>query len=111
MVSPIKYTIMKRKMQQYAIYLVVIIGLLSSGSCKKEFLNVNNNQNAPENVDVKYLLPSAQSFLGYTLANQLSLVGGFWVQYWTQGPNANQYANLDQYVHNSAEADRPWDAL
>jgi hypothetical protein len=111
MVSPKKYYSMKRKICQYAIYLVVAVALLSSASCKKEFLNVNNNENSPETVDVKYALPSAETYIGYTVANQLALVGGFWVQYWTQGPNANQYANLDQYVHNSAEADRPWRGL
>src|SRR3954466_11547149 len=102
---------MKRKISQYAIYLVVAVALLPIGSCKKEFLNVNNNENSPEIVDVKFALPSAESYIGYTVANQLSLVGGFWSQHWTQGPNANQYANLDQYVHNSAEADRPWRGL
>src|SRR6185436_704976 len=36
---------------------------------------------------------------------------GLWGQYWTQGPNANQYAAYDQYVYNAADADRPWEAL
>jgi len=92
-------------------FFVSAILLIGIGSCKKDFLDVNQNENSPETVDVKFALPSAQSYLGYTMGNQLSIVGGFWVQYWTQGPNANQYANLDQYVHNSAEADRPWEAL
>lgn len=102
---------MKRTIKQSIIYIAVIAGLLSAGSCKKEFLDVNQNLNSPEAVDVKLALPSAQSYLGYTLGNQLSVVGGFWSQYWTQGPNANQYATLDQYVYNGAEADRPWTAL
>jgi hypothetical protein len=86
-------------------------GLLSVTACKKDFLDVNNNENSPETVDVQFALPSAQAYIGYTVGNQLSLVGGFWGQYWTQGPNANQYAALDQYIYNSSEADRPWSAL
>src|SRR6476620_7237273 len=67
MVSPKKYNSMKRKISQYAIYLVVTVVLLSADSCKKEFLNVNNNENSPEIVDVKFALPSAESYIGYTV--------------------------------------------
>ncbi len=88
-----------------------LASLLLIGACKKEFLNVNNNPTTPEHVDVSFALPSAQAYLGYTMGNQLALAGGFWGQYWTQGPNANQYAALDQYVYNSAESDDPWAAL
>lgn len=102
---------MKRTIRTKYIYLALVALLLSVGSCKKDFLDVNQNENSPETVDVKFALPSAQSYLAYTLGNQLSTVGGFWSQYWTQGPNANQYATLDQYVHNSSESDRPWAAL
>ncbi|MFN8299814.1 MAG: SusD/RagB family nutrient-binding outer membrane lipoprotein [Chitinophagales bacterium] len=102
---------MKRINYKSAIILTLVVGLLGVASCKKEFLDVNNNPNAPEKVDVKFALPSAESYLGYTVGNQLALVGGFWGQYWTQGPNANQYASLDQYIYNSADADRPWAAL
>lgn len=102
---------MKNNIKHVIFFFALAAMLFSVGSCKKDFLDVNNNMNSPENVDVKLALPSAQSYLGYTLGNQLSIVGGFWGQYWTQGPNANQYANLDQYVYNSADADRPWSAL
>lgn len=102
---------MKNIIKNIAIYGTTAFMLMATGACKKEFLDVNTNETTPEKVDVKYALPSAQSYLGYTVGNQLSIVGGFWSQYWTQGPNANQYAALDQYVYNSTEADRPWSAL
>ncbi|MFN8277232.1 MAG: SusD/RagB family nutrient-binding outer membrane lipoprotein [Chitinophagales bacterium] len=85
--------------------------MLGLASCKKDFLDVNDNPNSPSTVDVKYVLPSAQSTLAYTMGNQLAVYGGFWGQYWTQGPNANQYAQLDQYVMTTAENDRPWEGL
>ena len=100
-----------KNIKHIAFFFALALLLFSIGSCKKDFLDVNQNENSPEKVDVKFALPSAESYLGYTLGNQLSIVGGFWGQYWTQGPNANQYANLDQYVYNSSEADRPWEAL
>ncbi|HLP52898.1 MAG TPA: SusD/RagB family nutrient-binding outer membrane lipoprotein [Chitinophagales bacterium] len=102
---------MKNTIKNIAIYSTAAFMLFATASCKKDFLDVNTNETTPEQVDVKYALPSAQSYLGYTVGNQLSLVGGFWAQYWTQGPNASQYAALDQYVYNSTEADRPWAAL
>lgn len=102
---------MKNTIKKISIYTATAIMLMGAGSCKKDFLDVNTNEVNPEKVDVKFALPSAQSFLGYTVGNQLSVVGGFWAQYWTQGPNANQYTSLDQYVYNATEADRPWTAL
>lgn len=95
----------------YKLSLVAAFFALLVTSCKKDFLDVNQNENFPEQVDVKYALPAAQAYLGYTMGNQLAIAGGFWGQYWTQGPNANQYAQLDQYIYTSSEADRPWEAL
>lgn len=102
---------MTSTIKKLSIYTATALMLLGTGSCKKEFDKLNTNEVNPESVDVKFALPSAQSYLGYTMGNQLSIVGGFWSQYWTQGPNANQYASLDQYVYNNTEADRPWSAL
>lgn len=91
--------------------LSALVLLLSTQGCKKDFLDINENPNNPEDVDVKFILPSAQADLAYTLGNQLHIVGGIWAQYWTQGPNANQYNDLDRYFYNNTEADRPWGAL
>lgn len=91
--------------------LILVVLAVSSSSCKKDFLDVNENPNAPANVDLTFVLPSAQANLAYTLGNQLAVAGGLWAQYWTQGPNANQYNETDRYFYDNTEADRPWRAL
>lgn len=92
--------------------LTLIIGvLIIISGCKKDFLDVNNNPNNPEQVDIKFALPSAQAYLGYTMGNQMHVVSGMWVQYWAQGPNASQYKDEDSYLYKSTDADRPWTQL
>jgi len=96
---------------KYKLLIAVTLILSVMQGCKKDFLDVNNNPNDPETVDLKFVLPSAQANLAYTLGNQLQVVGGLWGQYWTQGPNANQYNDYDRYFYANTEADRPWRAL
>jgi hypothetical protein len=105
---PQKQKVMKNI--KYNVLLSTLLVFLFTG-CKKDFLDVNENPNYPENVAIQFLLPSAQASLAYTLGNQLHVVGGLWSQYWTQGPNANQYNDLDRYFYNNSEADRPWRQL
>ena len=99
-----------KKTYKYAILSALVL-LLSTQGCKKDFLDINENPNNPEDVDVKFILPAAQADLAYTVGNQLHIVGGLWAQYWTQGTNANQYNDYDRYFYNNTEADRPWGAL
>ena len=74
-------------------------------------MDVNTNPNNPENVDIKFALPSAQAYLGYTMGNQMHIVSGIWAQYWAQGPNASQYKDEDAYLYKTSDADRPWTQL
>ncbi len=90
---------------------IATFAMLTITGCKKDFLDINRNPNNPVDVDVKFILPSAQANLAYTVGNQLSVVGGLWSQYWTQGPNANQYNDIDRYFYAHTDADRPWRAL
>lgn len=100
------------KIKNYIIPLFVIIVIAYSGTgCKKDFLDVNSNPNNPEKVDIKYALPSAQAYIGYTMGNQMHVVSGMWVQYWAQGPNASQYKDEDSYLYKTSDADRPWTQL
>lgn len=85
--------------------------ILIVSACKKDFLDVNENPNNPENVDISFILPSAQAYLGYTMGNQMHVVSGIWAQYWAQGPNASQYKDEDSYIYKTSDADRPWTQL
>jgi len=85
--------------------------IIALGGCKKKFLDVNQNPNNPEMVDVKYVLPAGQQAIAYSMGNQFAIVGGLWSQYWTQGPNANQYNDLDRYAYNATDANYPWSQM
>ncbi len=99
------------KTTNYKFLVLTALALIMLAGCKKDFLDVNKNPNDPENVDIRFLLPSAEAALAYTLGNQLQVVGGIWSQYWTQGPNANQYNDYERYFFNNTDADRPWSQL
>lgn len=100
----------KIKFYIFPILVVIVIAMIGTG-CKKDFLDVNSNPNNPEKVDIKFALPSAQAYLGYTMGNQMHIVSGIWAQYWAQGPNASQYKDEDSYLYKTSDADRPWTQL
>lgn len=101
-----------KQIKKHILLFLAILSLAFIGSgCKKDFLDVNQNPNDPEKIDIKFALPSAQAYLGYTVGNQMHVVSGMWVQYWAQGPNASQYKDEDSYIYKSSDADRPWSQL
>ncbi|WP_276501895.1 SusD/RagB family nutrient-binding outer membrane lipoprotein [Terrimonas pollutisoli] len=83
-------------------------GLLATSSCKKNFLEVNVDPNNPTTASVDLVLPTALVYSAYDLGNPYQVLGGFWAQYWTQGPTGNQFSNYDQYSINSGDFDRQW---
>jgi hypothetical protein len=90
---------------------MVIAGLsllLITASCKKGFLDVNKNPNNPADATVELVLPTALGYAAYDCGNQYQILGGFWSQYWTQGPTAGQYLDLDNYNVNATDYERPW---
>jgi hypothetical protein len=96
---------------KYRFILIAALLFAILPGCKKDFLDVNDNPNNPTDVDLKFILPSAQAWVAYTVGNQLQVVGGLWSQYWAQGPNANQYNDYERYFFNNTDADRPWRQL
>jgi hypothetical protein len=93
---------------------LLFVGLILTGffsACKKNFFNVNNNPNHPTDVNVNFLLPSAEASIAQALGNNLAIYGGIWGQYWTQNPASSQYISLEQYSPASSDADFPWGIL
>lgn len=84
------------------------ISLLATTSCKKNFLDVNVDPNSPTTATVDLVLPTALGYSAYDLGNPYQVLGGFWAQYWTQGPTGQQFANYDQYSITSSDFDRQW---
>ncbi len=88
-----------------------LILLFSVTSCKKEFLDINENPNNPLDVEVEVLLPSAQAAIAHVMGNNLQIFGGFYAQYWTQSSSASQYKTIEQYSPAANDFDDPWRIL
>lgn len=82
--------------------------MLVSSSCEKNYLDVNTSPNNTVNAGVKQILPAAIAHTAYVMGNEYQIIGGYWGQYWTQGPTGNQYNVYDQYLITNTTFDRPW---
>ena len=75
--------------------LLTIISIISV-SCEN-WLDVNDNPNVPTEVTVDLVLPAAQASIAVQVGGMLFNTGGFYAQYWSQAPEANQYNGLDKF--------------
>lgn len=73
--------------------LLLLAILLGFSSCQN-WLNINQNPNTPTNVPASLILPQAEAGLAVRVGGNLFNTGGFFVQYWEQAPEANQYNDL-----------------
>lgn len=89
---------------------IIAAALISSAfmGCKKDFLDINENPNAPQKVDIKDVLPSAELAIGHVMGNNFQIYGGLWAQYWTQNPFSSQYKTIEQYSPAADDFDSPW---
>ena len=97
-------------MRKLSIFILGFLALTVFDSCKRT-LDVNNNPNAPTDVPVEVLLPSAQASIGQQLGNYFQIIGGIWGQYWTQNTNSSQYKSLEQYQPGPTTANTAWTEL
>jgi len=102
---------MKKKQVIKGLLLSGVIVLATFTSCKKDFLDVNDNPNAPVDVSVKELLPSAELAVAHAVGNELQIYGGIWGQFWTQNPASSQYKTFENYSPSSDDFDFLWSIL
>jgi len=74
--------------------IIIILALLTS--CEK-WLDVNEDPNNPNNAPIDLILPAAQASIAVRLGGSLFNTAGFFAQYWSQAPEANQYNDLETY--------------
>lgn len=78
--------------------LIAAAGLLFAASSCKDYLDVNHNPNAIEEVNPENVLPSAQLKIANPLMGwDFGFGGAYWVQYWSQNPKASQFKSLCDY--------------
>lgn len=90
------------------IYKILFLSLaVIFASCEDE-LDINTNPNFPNEITPGLALTSAQGSLATVMGGELTNLGGFWSQYYTQSPVASQYEAMDQYNLNTDYANRMW---
>lgn len=90
-----------------------IIAILFTGflfSCEKT-LDVNNDPNAAADASIELVLPGAIAGTAIHVGGPLQNLGGFWAQYYTQSPDAGQYAAIDDWNVSSDYYDETWLAI
>ena len=88
--------------------MAVALSTIVITGCKKDFLDINQNPNAPERVDIKDVLPSAELAIGHVIGNNFQIYGCLWAGYWTQNPYSSQYKTIEQYSPAASDFDSPW---
>ncbi len=78
--------------------------VITFASCS-DWLDINKNPDANDNVDFKELLPAGISSVAYVMGGRYQVLGALWSQHWTQSPGASQYSGLDAYDINSSTFD------
>jgi len=84
---------------------VLALGL---GACS-DFLDVNNNPNAPEAATVDIRLPSLETgFIHSTYYGQTALWGSEWTQQWAFNASRRSYAQVQNYELFDTDAASSW---
>lgn len=81
-------------MKNLKIFIILITIILTS--CEN-WLDVNDDPNNPREVPPDLVLPAAQASLAVRLGGFLFNTAGFFAQYWSQAPEANQYNDVETY--------------
>lgn len=78
------------------IVLLLMLTSLLIGGCS-DWLDVNKDPNVPTDVSTELILPATQASIAVRLGGNLFNISGFFTQYWTQAPEANQYNTVSTY--------------
>lgn len=90
----------------------LIVMLLIFASCKKDFLDINNDPNKTSESTVQLTFPAGVASSAYIIGGYYQLLGGFWSQHWTQAIGAPQWRDIDAYNLQSTDFDvRQWGEL
>lgn len=81
-------------MKNKILFFLIIPALLMS--CE-DYLDVNDDPNVPTEITTELLLPAAQASIAVQVGGMLFNTGGYYAQYWSQAPEANQYNTVDKF--------------
>jgi len=91
--------------------LSIILLLVLSSSCSKDWLSVNSDPNSILSAPDSLVFPSGVASVATVIGGQYAIMGGIWCQYFTQNNTANQYKDLDGFNITTTTMDDQWDEL
>lgn len=86
---------MKKILRNISCLLILFVG--ATGCDDQLDINRNPDSLSQDGVALSTEFPSAVTGVIGATGSYAALVGGFWSQYWTQSPAANQYKEIDDY--------------
>ncbi len=95
----------------HKVFSVLMVMMLLSTSCEKDFLDVNDDPNNPSSASVDLVFPAAVNSAAFTIGGQWQILGAFWSQHWTQSTGAGQFSNLDRYEVDESTFDLEYSEL
>jgi hypothetical protein len=87
--------------------IIYILSIFLLAGCS-DWLDVNTDPNTPSDVDASLILPATETTIATRLGGNMFNFAGFFVQYWTQAPEANQWNKLDIFNINSQFLNRDY---
>jgi len=92
--------------------ILLAITFLSVGiySCS-DFLDVNTDPNNAQNSTPTLTFPAAVASTASVVGGNYNILGGMWVQYWTQDNASNQYKDLDSYNIQQTTFQTQWSEM
>ncbi len=84
-------------MKKYKNIITLLVVILLSSSCGKEWLDVNTDPNNPSNATPELVFPAAVLSASGQIGGYYNILGGLWSQFWTQNNGSNQYKNIDAF--------------
>src|SRR4051812_34875720 len=96
-------------MKKIAILFIMMLGI-GVISCS-DFLDVNTDPNNSPSSTAALTFPAAVASTASEIGGYYNILGGMWVQYWTQDNASNQYKDLDAYNIQQSTLQAQWEEL
>jgi hypothetical protein len=87
---------------------IIFLAVLTLGSCKKDWLDVNTDPNNPATASPELALSAGQLSAAVNINTDWNICTSMWAQFWTQSNTANQYNNYDAYNVTNSNFGRQW---
>ncbi|TXC78864.1 SusD/RagB family nutrient-binding outer membrane lipoprotein [Luteibaculum oceani] len=87
---------------------ILLLSTMALVSCKKDWLDVNQDPETTSNVDPEFLIYTAQSEYATNRTTEIGLSGSMWTQLWASGASASVFRNPERYIFSVFTTGNTW---